>query len=59
MPVTKVACPYCGEATNAGFAPDSNFLGVDEEADLGGRGESRSQNSCQNCGRTFYSYYEL
>jgi DNA-directed RNA polymerase subunit RPC12/RpoP len=58
MPVTKVACPYCGESTNATFAPDSKFLGVDERDDQGGRGVTRSQNSCQNCGRKFYSYYE-
>lgn len=58
MPITKVACPYCGESTNATFAPDSEFLGADQASDKAGHGVSKSQNSCQNCGQTFYSYYE-
>lgn len=59
MPVLEVACPHCGQETNATIAPGCQLSGIQKEyqtfdADQFGH----SENTCQYCGSEFHVYFQ-
>jgi len=58
MAVVEVACPHCGRETNGTTATGSQLVGVHKDYSGSNSSVDYSENTCQQCGSSFYTYYE-
>lgn len=57
MAIEKVACPHCGEVTNASYPKQHSFESISREMKSTKPWVGISENTCKECKSVFYSYY--